>query len=68
MYVRVTRPEEGIGRIQLHRPEVLNALNLQLMEELVSALVSMDRDEGIRCILIGRSPLATIKPTGKRCG
>ncbi len=52
MYVRVTRPEEGIGRIQLHRPEVLNALNLQLMEELVSALVSMDRDEGIRCILI----------------
>ena len=45
MYVRVTRPEEGIGRIQLHRPEVLNALNLQLMEELVSELESMDRDE-----------------------
>ena len=36
MYVRVTRPEEGIGQIQLHRPDVLNALNLQLMEELVS--------------------------------
>jgi enoyl-CoA hydratase len=52
MNVRVTRPEEGIARIQLHRPEVLNALNLQLMEELVSALESMEKDEAIRCIII----------------
>lgn len=52
MYICVTRPEEGIGRIQLNRPEVLNALNLQLMDELVSELESMDRDETIRCIII----------------
>lgn len=49
--IRVTT-DGPIGLITLHRPEVLNALNLKLMEELVEALEAFDRDEAIRCIIL----------------
>lgn len=38
--------------VQLNRPEVLNALNLRLMDELVHALQSYDEDESVRAIVI----------------
>lgn len=45
--------EEGrVGIIQLNRPEVLNALNLKLMDELVEALSAYDADDSIRVIVI----------------
>jgi enoyl-CoA hydratase len=44
----------AIGIVTLNRPKVLNALNTQLMTELVDALQELDRDGEIRCIaLIG---------------
>ncbi len=49
--ILVTR-EDRVGIITLNRPDVLNALNLQLMEELVDALDTLDRDETIRCIIL----------------
>ena len=43
---------EGIGVITLNRPHVLNALNQGLMEELATAMEAMDRDDGVRCLVI----------------
>lgn len=47
----VTR-EAAIGIVQLNRPQVLNALNAQLLTELGSALRELDDDESCRCIVI----------------
>jgi len=50
-YILVER-DERVGIVTLNRPKELNALNTQLMSELVNALEEFDRDEGIRCIII----------------
>lgn len=45
--------QEGfVATIQLNRPKVLNALNLQLMVELVDTLEALDRDDSVRAIVI----------------
>lgn len=44
--------EESVGLITLNRPKILNALNLQLMDELVAELERMDRDPEVRAIVI----------------
>lgn len=41
-----------IAHIQLNRPKELNALNLQLMQELRDALKQLDEDEEVRAIVI----------------
>jgi enoyl-CoA hydratase len=42
--------EGAVGVVTLNRPKVLNALNTQLMTELVDALAELDRDSDIRSI------------------
>jgi hypothetical protein len=42
-----------IAIVQLNRPEALNALSDELMEELVSKLQELDRDDEVRCIVLG---------------
>lgn len=44
--------EDRVGVIQLNRPKVLNALNLQMVDEIVAALEQFDRDDAVRCMLI----------------
>lgn len=44
--------EEGYAIIQLNRPEVLNALNIPLMMELVEKLENLDKDDSVRAIII----------------
>ncbi|MEK7263739.1 MAG: enoyl-CoA hydratase-related protein [Bacteroidota bacterium] len=44
--------ENSIAVLELHRPEVLNALNMQTMDELVDALQSLDADDDVRSIII----------------
>lgn len=44
--------DAGYAVVQLNRPEVLNALNIQLMEELVDALETLERDESVRCTIL----------------
>ncbi|MGZ0050831.1 enoyl-CoA hydratase-related protein [Brevibacillus gelatini] len=48
----LTASEDGIGIITLNRPKILNALNLQLVDELVAELERMDRDPDIRVIIL----------------
>jgi enoyl-CoA hydratase len=50
--------EESIGIVKLNRPKVLNALNHELMEELVEALEKFDRDDAIKCIILTGSERA----------
>ena len=49
--IKVIR-EAPIATVQLDRPEVLNALSEELMDELVAALESLDNDAEIRCIVL----------------
>jgi enoyl-CoA hydratase len=49
--VRVNREGE-VGVVTLDRPERLNALSNQLMNELVGALEDLDADPEIRCIVL----------------
>jgi enoyl-CoA hydratase len=42
----------GVGKIQINRPEVLNALNIELMGEVLSALRAFDKNPGIGCIVL----------------
>lgn len=44
--------EGAVATIQLNRPEVLNALNLQLMDELLAALDVLELDSEVRCVVI----------------
>ncbi|MDO8527594.1 MAG: enoyl-CoA hydratase-related protein [Deltaproteobacteria bacterium] len=50
--------EEPIAVVQLNRPEALNALSPALIQELVAALQSLDRDENIRAIVLTGSDKA----------
>jgi len=52
--VRIER-DDPIAVVLLNRPKQLNALSDDVMEALVSALVELDRDEAVRCIVLGGS-------------
>ncbi|MEO6939248.1 MAG: enoyl-CoA hydratase-related protein, partial [Candidatus Kapaibacterium sp.] len=41
-----------VATVQLNRPTVLNALNLELMVELVETLESLDKDDTVRVIIL----------------
>jgi enoyl-CoA hydratase len=44
--------EDPIAVVTLNRPDRLNALSDELMEELVARLVELDGDEAVRCIVL----------------
>ena len=48
----LTRTEGRVGIIQFNRPKVLNALNRQVMGELIDALEKFDADEQIGCMVV----------------
>ena len=50
--------EAPIAVVLLNRPEALNALDDALMGELVDALEELDRDDAVRCIVLGGSERA----------
>ena len=58
MSVVLVEREAPIAVVLLNRPEALNALNDEVMGELVDALVALDDDEEIRCIVLGGSERA----------
>ena len=49
--IKVVR-EAPIATVQLDRPEVLNALSEELMDELVARLEELDADPEIRCLVL----------------
>ncbi|MCE8000194.1 MAG: enoyl-CoA hydratase [Rhodobiaceae bacterium] len=53
-----TETRSKVGLITLDRPEALNALNNQLVDELVEAVAAYDADEAIGCIVVTGSEKA----------
>ena len=49
--IKIVR-EAPIATVQLDRPEVLNALSEELMDELVASLETLDGEADIRCIVL----------------
>jgi enoyl-CoA hydratase len=54
----LARSEGRVGIVQLNRPKVLNALNKELMAELMEALETFDQDPEIGCLIITGSERA----------
>lgn len=54
----LTSVTERAGLIPFNRPQQLNALNVTVMEEVVTALEAFDQDERIGCIVITGNPRA----------
>ncbi|MEM2869244.1 MAG: enoyl-CoA hydratase-related protein [Thermoplasmata archaeon] len=48
----VVSKEDGIGILTINRPKSLNALNTATLRELAAALEELERDEGVRVIII----------------
>ncbi|WP_347321239.1 enoyl-CoA hydratase-related protein [Rossellomorea sp. RS05] len=46
------RVEDAIGIVELNRPDVLNALNRQMVSEVVGAFERLDRDGSVKVILL----------------
>ena len=46
------RPGSGIALLRLNRPDVLNALNLQLRHDLAAAFTRLDADPQVRAIVL----------------
>ncbi len=44
--------DDHIATIRLNRPEQMNALNTQLLQELRTAVTDLDADERVRCIVL----------------
>ena len=53
--------EEPIAVVQLNRPDVLNALNEELMGELLDALRALDDDPAIRCIVVTGNETSSVR-------
>ena len=53
-----TQKEDQIGIVTLNRPQVLNALSHELMDELVTALEAFDHDDDVRAIVLAGSERA----------
>lgn len=51
-YIRVDRPADGVGRVQLNRPQALNALNSALLDEVMRAMTGFDGDESIAAAIL----------------
>ncbi|MGI8417992.1 MAG: enoyl-CoA hydratase-related protein, partial [Nakamurella sp.] len=58
--ILVDRPTKAarVGMITLNRPKALNALNRQLMTEVVAAAAAFDADPDIGCIVLTGSERA----------
>ena len=48
----LTRTEKGVGIVQFNRPRALNALNREMMAEVLDALEAFDVDDEIGCLVV----------------
>lgn len=61
LHIRVDRPSEHVARVTLHRPEVANALDALMIDELADAVESIARDDDVHVWLLAGSP----RPDGR---
>ena len=53
----LTETVGAVTLITLNRPQALNALNSQVLEDLIAAFAAFDADAGQRCAMAARSML-----------
>ena len=51
-FVRVTRPETGIARLTIDRPEQRNALSIQVRDEMSEALEALASNDEVKVVVI----------------
>ena len=49
---------DGVALIRVNRPDALNALNAQLMQELSTCVEALDHDDAVRCLVLTGSDKA----------
>lgn len=54
----LTEIDGGVGVITLNRPDALNAFNKQLMDEVTDAVIKLDGDDAVGCLVITGSEKA----------
>ena len=54
----IVEKSDGIITVSLNRPDALNALNDQLMDELLSEVDNYEKDESLRCMILTGSEKA----------
>lgn len=54
----IVESHDAVTLIRLHRPDALNALNNQLLRELMQALDEAEADAGVRCLVLTGSDRA----------
>lgn len=54
----IAEPHDAVTLIRFNRPNVLNAFNRKMMEELLSALDRVEADDSVRCIVLTGSERA----------
>jgi enoyl-CoA hydratase len=54
----LTETADGVLVVRLNRPEALNALNSQLMGDLIAVLDAAEADEAVRCLIVTGSERA----------
>ena len=54
----IVEVEDHVGTVRLNRPDALNALNHQLLDELAAALTEMDASNRVRAVVITGSDKA----------
>ncbi len=58
---RVERGDDGVATVLVDRPEAMNALNSEVLEDLRAAFRSLEEDEDVRCVILtGESPKAFV--------
>ena len=50
--IRLERGTDGVATLSLARPEVRNAINLEMVEEVTAALDELGRDESVRALVL----------------
>jgi enoyl-CoA hydratase/carnithine racemase len=50
--VLLERPEDGVALVRLNRPEVRNALNLELRQKLAEVFRALAEEPGLRCVVL----------------
>jgi enoyl-CoA hydratase len=48
----VVEKKDGIGKITINRPKVLNALNQETVEELTKAVKELEKDSKMKVIIL----------------
>lgn len=50
--VLIDSPTDGVARVTMNRPEVLNALNRDLLESLTTAFAELERDDSVAAVVL----------------